>query len=132
MRCHVVVEGESDGRFIEQLLRRSYGPEQVRIVVAGGASAVTSSARTILATRREPVVVMVDADAVSDAVLANETNLVLARESAAHRFIACRRRRPGRGSCSVPERRERARARLFERARGRHAGCAEPARRHRR
>ena len=65
MKCHVVVEGEQDARLIEQLVRPSYGPEQVRIVVAGGASAVTSIARTILATRREPVVVMVDADAVS-------------------------------------------------------------------
>jgi hypothetical protein len=66
MTCHVVVEGELDRRLIERLLRPAYDPKQVRVIAAGGASRVTSVARTILATRREPVVVMVDADAVNE------------------------------------------------------------------
>jgi hypothetical protein len=59
----IVVEGESD----ETLLRRLLEPLNVRrpvfdILVGGGRSSADSLARTILAVRRQPVALVLDAD----------------------------------------------------------------------
>lgn len=62
MKCHVVVEGPTDAELFKRLLADLPLPERPRIVVAGGKMRCVSVARSILALKREPVVVVVDAD----------------------------------------------------------------------
>lgn len=83
MNCYVVVEGELDGKLLERILygdvpgapkkpgiMKQWSRDSVRIVVARGPSAATSKARSLLATRRGPVVLLVDADAYKPIALA--------------------------------------------------------------
>jgi hypothetical protein len=62
MKCHVVVEGPTDAELFNRLLADLPLAERPRIVVAGGKMRCISVARSILALKREPVVVVVDAD----------------------------------------------------------------------
>jgi predicted ATP-dependent endonuclease of OLD family len=64
MTYHIVVEGPSDVVLLRELLRPDFDPEKhnIRIVEGGGWSGADSLARTILVVRKEPVVLVVDAD----------------------------------------------------------------------
>ncbi len=67
MICHVVAEGKTDTLVLQHLLEPEVprGDARVRIIGAGGWSLADSTARTILAVHREPVALVVDADATS-------------------------------------------------------------------
>lgn len=64
MTYHIVTEGPGEVALIRELLKPEFDPEQqpIRIVSGGGWSGADSLARTILAVRNEPVVLIVDSD----------------------------------------------------------------------
>ncbi len=57
MICHVVTEGKSDVTLLTELL----GTEASEIIEAGGWSGADAYARSILAARKEPVALVIDA-----------------------------------------------------------------------
>ena len=61
MKAYVVVEGPADVKLITCLLPQEI-QRQVAVVSASGRSNLTSVARTILVTRRKPLVILRDAD----------------------------------------------------------------------
>src|SRR5436309_859747 len=65
MRAYVVVEGTTDVNLITRLLPPEV-LQQTAVVAGGGRSNLTSVARTLLVTRRKPLVVLVDADTVDE------------------------------------------------------------------
>ncbi len=74
MTCRVVVEGEFDAQFLQRILDAC----QVRdfsISAAGGKSTAASFAMSILASRREPVALVLDADT-SDQRAVEEQELI--------------------------------------------------------
>ena len=72
MKCHVIVEGAADGEMFTRLFADFPLSERPRVVVAGGKSRCVSVARSILAIKREPVVVVVDADSSDPDTLAEQ------------------------------------------------------------
>jgi hypothetical protein len=68
MKAYVVVEGNT-----EVLILRAVLPPQlvneVALVAAGGRSNLTSTARTLLVTRRKPMAVLVDTDSTDESVI---------------------------------------------------------------
>ncbi|MBI2301936.1 MAG: hypothetical protein HYU66_23790 [Armatimonadetes bacterium] len=69
--CTVVVEGITDRLLLERLLEEELASGLIRrIVEAGGRSAAESLGRTVLAVRRQPVVVVMDADSTDQEAIA--------------------------------------------------------------
>ncbi len=62
MKCHLVVEGSADVELIERLLADLPLVDAPRVVASGGKTGCIARARSILAVKREPVAVIVDAD----------------------------------------------------------------------
>lgn len=85
MKCHVIVEGQTDLALMKRVLA-AYG-DQINYILAGGASTV-SIARMILASDKQPIVLVMDAD-VSAADIANERREEV--EAALRQFGSSRR-----------------------------------------
>jgi hypothetical protein len=64
MKAYVVTEGDLDRELLQFLLPTEIS-EDVAIVTAGGASGATSMARSLIALRRVPVALVVDANSIS-------------------------------------------------------------------
>lgn len=64
MKAYIVTEGDLDRELLELLLPKELS-EDVTIVTAGGASGATSMARSLVALRRVPVALVVDANSIS-------------------------------------------------------------------
>ena len=64
-KAYIVVEGEADKAFLERLLEPRL-LQDVLIVVAEARYGILSLARSLLATRRKPVAVLMDTDSVDD------------------------------------------------------------------
>ena len=63
MNCYIIVEGTIDKVVLESVLLPSFIREnRLEILDGGGLSGADSLARTLLVTRQEPVVLLVDAD----------------------------------------------------------------------
>lgn len=68
MKVYLLVEGSSDLTFFERLLPPEIQPEAT-IVAVGGRSNITSMARSLIVTKRRPLALVTDADAIEkDAV----------------------------------------------------------------
>ena len=68
MKAYLLVEGSSDRAFFRRILPPDIQAETI-IVMAGGRSNITSKARSLMVTKRRPVALVTDADAVEkDAV----------------------------------------------------------------
>lgn len=66
MTCHIVTEGHTDALLLTELLKPEFDTDHngIHIIEAGGRSGADSFARSVLATRDEPVALVVDADTV--------------------------------------------------------------------
>jgi hypothetical protein len=62
MNRHLIAEGATDLAILQEVLRPELEANHLRLWAAGGKSAADSMARTVLAVRREPVVLLVDSD----------------------------------------------------------------------
>jgi hypothetical protein len=62
MICHIVTEGDLDVAILRAILKPELDNKQTRIWSAGARSAADSLARSILAVRNEPVILVVDTD----------------------------------------------------------------------
>ncbi|MBM3459050.1 MAG: hypothetical protein FJX77_11035 [Armatimonadetes bacterium] len=69
-RCYVVVEGRDDEVVLRHLLEPSNGTAQLEFRVAGGRSAADSLARSLLASARGDVALVVDSDSVDPGLIA--------------------------------------------------------------
>lgn len=69
MKSHVVVEESVDAELFNRLLADLESVERPRVVAAGGKMSCVSMARSILVLKREPVVVVVDADTLESDVI---------------------------------------------------------------
>ncbi len=68
MKAYLLVEGNSDLAFFQRLLPPEIQPETT-IVASGGRSNITSTARSLMVTKRRPLALVTDSDAVErDAV----------------------------------------------------------------
>jgi hypothetical protein len=68
MKTYLLVEGNSDRALFQRLLPSGIQPETT-IVAVGGRSNITSKARSLMVTKRRPLALVTDADAVeNDAV----------------------------------------------------------------
>lgn len=63
MTAYIVCEGERDAQLLKRLLPEEF-VGNVKIVAAGGFSAVKSLARSLIVRRQSPVVIVADADAI--------------------------------------------------------------------
>ncbi len=63
-RVYVLVEGPSNAAFLRRILPEE-ALQSAELVVAGGASAIPSLARSLLVRRRCPIVVLIDSDSVN-------------------------------------------------------------------
>lgn len=68
MKTYLLVEGQSDLAFFRRLLPPDIQP-QTTIVTAGGRSNITSIARSLMVTRRRPLALVTDSDAVEKAAV---------------------------------------------------------------
>lgn len=68
MNACILVEGNFDGMLLAMLIGAEQEKYEIEIRVAGGASAAFSYARTLLATKRTPVAILIDADSIEPEV----------------------------------------------------------------
>lgn len=61
-RCYIVTEGESDRALLERVFRTELRAGVVEIVTSRGGTAALSTARTLVAVRKAPVALVIDAD----------------------------------------------------------------------
>jgi 5S rRNA maturation endonuclease (ribonuclease M5) len=61
MTAYLVVEGERDSQLLSRVLSDEIR-SRIEVVVAGGKSSIRSTARTLAASRRQPVIALLDAD----------------------------------------------------------------------
>ena len=68
-RCFIVVEGPADAILLRELPQLPEGDTRVQIIVGGGWSAADSLARSLLASGRGDVALVVDADSVDPSLV---------------------------------------------------------------
>jgi len=70
--CYIVVEGRADADLLERVLRDEVASGVARITDGGGKSGAASLARTLVATRRDPVILVIDADTTEEATVSEQ------------------------------------------------------------
>lgn len=65
MNAYIVVEGNTDATLITKLLPAEI-QQQTAVVVGGGRANLTSSARTLLVTKRKPLALLIDSDTLDE------------------------------------------------------------------
>jgi hypothetical protein len=72
MDCYVVVEGKSDVELLKRVLGDEVSSRSAQITDGGGRSGAASLATSILAVRRRPVVLVLDADTTEESLVAEQ------------------------------------------------------------
>jgi hypothetical protein len=78
MKVHVITEGRSDEVLLRSLLRPDGDDQTVSVSSAGAKSAAQSLATSILVVRRQPVVLVVDADTTKDEIVQEQRDFLAA------------------------------------------------------
>jgi len=72
MGCFIVVEGKADSELLERVLRAEVEGGVVRVTDGGGKSGAASLARTLVGSRHDPVVLVIDADTTEQSAVAEQ------------------------------------------------------------
>lgn len=73
MKSYVVVEGAFDAALVSTVIERFLPEQEIIVTEAGGKSSVVSLARSLLLTRKCPVILAVDADTVDQQAINEHT-----------------------------------------------------------
>ncbi|OWK45012.1 hypothetical protein [Fimbriiglobus ruber] len=74
MKTYLLVEGQADLEILRRLLPSDI-EQQTTIAAAGGRSNITSMARSLLVTKRKPLALVMDADAVEDGAVRQQRQI---------------------------------------------------------